>query len=383
MGEGNPAAIRSGAFWFYRKLGFLPDHPAVERIARAEEARKAARPGHRSDRRTLRKLSHTQAHLDLSGGRCRPFPFGALGVALSRWIAERARRRPRARGAALFRARRTPLGPRPRRPRAAGARADVRDDRRPRALERGRAFRPRAHRAREGRAVRGARGAALRAPPPARALAARARRGCADRAGAADRTAPPARTWVIRARSIGPTGGAAATRRDVGGQGVGEGGGGRTALRSAEAHAVDRRQVVRDGRPALAAVLADVEVAGRACRRPGARRAVAVEGVAVDRRRRRSPAAAPRGAASSSCPPSSVRATNSPPSMVMRCMSDLPGTTQAVAPSLGVRRDREAEVHARVGRADLAPGRRAVAAVEHAAVVLLPDVVGLARGTAR
>jgi hypothetical protein len=89
MGENNPEAIRTGAFWFYRKLGFRAADPAVEELARAEEARMRARPGHRSDRRTLHRLSHTEAYLDLSGGRCRPFDFGRFGIALSRHIASK------------------------------------------------------------------------------------------------------------------------------------------------------------------------------------------------------------------------------------------------------------------------------------------------------
>ncbi len=87
MGEHNPAAIATGAFWFYRKLGFRPTNEAVERLAQAEEARMRARKGYRSDRRMLRRLSHTEAVLDLSVGRCRPFDFGRVGVASSRRIA--------------------------------------------------------------------------------------------------------------------------------------------------------------------------------------------------------------------------------------------------------------------------------------------------------
>jgi hypothetical protein len=89
MGEDNPEAIDTGAFWFYRKLGFRPTNPAVEKLAREEEARMRARAGYRSDRRMLNRLSHTRAYLDLSGGRSRPFDFGRLGLAQSRFIAER------------------------------------------------------------------------------------------------------------------------------------------------------------------------------------------------------------------------------------------------------------------------------------------------------
>ncbi|MBL8858740.1 MAG: hypothetical protein JNL28_09560 [Planctomycetes bacterium] len=88
MGENNPDSIATGAFWFYRGLGFKPTNPDVEQLARAEEARMAARPGHRSDRKMLHALSHTEAVLDLSQGRCLPLALGALGVAESRWIAE-------------------------------------------------------------------------------------------------------------------------------------------------------------------------------------------------------------------------------------------------------------------------------------------------------
>jgi len=52
LGLGNDEAIESGAFWFYRKLGFRPMDPAIERLARAEEKR-----GRRSSAATLRKLA--------------------------------------------------------------------------------------------------------------------------------------------------------------------------------------------------------------------------------------------------------------------------------------------------------------------------------------
>jgi hypothetical protein len=87
MGEDNDDALRSGAFWFYRRLGLSAENPRVEALAREEEATMARTPGYRSSLATLRKLSHTSAYLDLSGGRVRPFPFGALGLRTSRAIA--------------------------------------------------------------------------------------------------------------------------------------------------------------------------------------------------------------------------------------------------------------------------------------------------------
>ncbi len=88
MGEGNPAAIRTGAFWFYRKLGFRPVNPAIEELAREEEERMRREPGTRSSVTMLRRLSHTAAFFDLSDGACRPLDLGAIGLRQSRFIAE-------------------------------------------------------------------------------------------------------------------------------------------------------------------------------------------------------------------------------------------------------------------------------------------------------
>lgn len=89
MGEGNEDAIRSGAFWFYRRMGFSASNPRVEALARSEEERMRAEPGYRSNVRMLRRLSNTEAYLDLSNGRCTRFPFGRLGLAVSRFVARR------------------------------------------------------------------------------------------------------------------------------------------------------------------------------------------------------------------------------------------------------------------------------------------------------
>jgi hypothetical protein len=88
MGEGNEDAIRSGAFWFYRKLGFRAANPDVEALARAEEARMLDDSGYRSDRRMLRRLAPTSAYLDLSQGRRVPVDFGKLGILQSKYLTE-------------------------------------------------------------------------------------------------------------------------------------------------------------------------------------------------------------------------------------------------------------------------------------------------------
>ena len=65
IGLGNEEAIESGAFWFYRKLGFRPGRPDLLRIVEREERRVAATPGYRTPPRTLRKLATGHLFLEL------------------------------------------------------------------------------------------------------------------------------------------------------------------------------------------------------------------------------------------------------------------------------------------------------------------------------
>ena len=44
IGDDNEEAIASGAFWFYRKLGFRSMHPDLEKLAQAEERKVQANP---------------------------------------------------------------------------------------------------------------------------------------------------------------------------------------------------------------------------------------------------------------------------------------------------------------------------------------------------
>lgn len=57
IGRGNEEAIESGAFWFYRKLGFRPVDPILEALARKEERRLAAHRDARTPARLLRRLA--------------------------------------------------------------------------------------------------------------------------------------------------------------------------------------------------------------------------------------------------------------------------------------------------------------------------------------
>jgi hypothetical protein len=57
IGYENEEGIESGAFWFYRKLGFRPVRNELMKLAMQEERKAAARPGHRTSPETLRELS--------------------------------------------------------------------------------------------------------------------------------------------------------------------------------------------------------------------------------------------------------------------------------------------------------------------------------------
>jgi hypothetical protein len=57
IGHENEEGIQSGAFWFYRKLGFRPMRPELLKLAEKEEEKIASRKGYRTSPRTLRKLA--------------------------------------------------------------------------------------------------------------------------------------------------------------------------------------------------------------------------------------------------------------------------------------------------------------------------------------
>jgi hypothetical protein len=61
IGQQNDEALDSGAFWFYRKLGFRSGSKALEQLARKEEEKIAANPKYRSPRKTLKRLA--EAHV--------------------------------------------------------------------------------------------------------------------------------------------------------------------------------------------------------------------------------------------------------------------------------------------------------------------------------
>ena len=67
LGKNNEEAIESGAFWFYRKLGFRPGRSDLQRLAEREERKIAADPKYRTPARTLRRLASDHAFYELPG----------------------------------------------------------------------------------------------------------------------------------------------------------------------------------------------------------------------------------------------------------------------------------------------------------------------------
>jgi hypothetical protein len=65
IGDGNEEAIGSGAFWFYRKMGFRSMDPALEKLAQAEGKKVRANPKYRTSAATLRRLSKANVVYEL------------------------------------------------------------------------------------------------------------------------------------------------------------------------------------------------------------------------------------------------------------------------------------------------------------------------------
>jgi hypothetical protein len=90
LGHENDEAIRSGAFWFYRKLGFRPGKPELMTLTESEERKIAARKNHRTSPSTLRKLAagHVFYEFDQQPrGRWDNFSARNIGFAVQRQMA--------------------------------------------------------------------------------------------------------------------------------------------------------------------------------------------------------------------------------------------------------------------------------------------------------
>ena len=67
LGQNNEEAIESGAFWFYRKLGFRPGRTDLLRLVEREERRITDDPKYKSPARTLRRLADSHVFYELPG----------------------------------------------------------------------------------------------------------------------------------------------------------------------------------------------------------------------------------------------------------------------------------------------------------------------------
>jgi hypothetical protein len=67
IGQNNDEALDSGAFWFYRKLGFRSGRAVLEQLAVREEHKIADNPQYRTPKRTLKRLAEAHVFYELPG----------------------------------------------------------------------------------------------------------------------------------------------------------------------------------------------------------------------------------------------------------------------------------------------------------------------------
>jgi hypothetical protein len=90
IGDGNEEAIASGAFWFYRKMGFRSMDSSMEKLAQAEEKKVRANPRYRTSARILRRLSKSHVVYELpeaERGAWDRFAVRNIGFAVQKHIA--------------------------------------------------------------------------------------------------------------------------------------------------------------------------------------------------------------------------------------------------------------------------------------------------------
>lgn len=90
LGHDNEEAIESGAFWFYRKLGFRPGRADLQRMAEREERKIATDPKYRTPARTLKRLAAGHVFYEFPGsevGAWDRFSTRNIGLRVSRRMA--------------------------------------------------------------------------------------------------------------------------------------------------------------------------------------------------------------------------------------------------------------------------------------------------------
>jgi hypothetical protein len=73
LGYGNTEALRSGAFWFYYRLGYRPVDDGIRQLALVEDKKMRRKSGYRSHLGTLRRLVGCDMHLKLPDARQKEF----------------------------------------------------------------------------------------------------------------------------------------------------------------------------------------------------------------------------------------------------------------------------------------------------------------------
>jgi hypothetical protein len=87
VGYENEEGIESGAFWFYRKLGFRPTRRDVSRLVEREEEKIAKQAGYRTPARTLRRLAESPMIFELDqnhAGEWDRFQVRKIGLRMQR-----------------------------------------------------------------------------------------------------------------------------------------------------------------------------------------------------------------------------------------------------------------------------------------------------------
>jgi len=91
LGHENEEALESGAFWFYRKLGFRPGSADLQKLAEREEQKIAADSKYRTPVRTLKRLAAGHVFYELPGsevGAWDRFSTRNIGLRVNRRMAQ-------------------------------------------------------------------------------------------------------------------------------------------------------------------------------------------------------------------------------------------------------------------------------------------------------
>lgn len=89
FGEGNPEAIKSGAFWFYYRLGFRPLEKKLAALASEEWAKIQTNRAYRSSASVLRRLARAHIAVDLEEGVKEVPDLKRISLAATKWIGRR------------------------------------------------------------------------------------------------------------------------------------------------------------------------------------------------------------------------------------------------------------------------------------------------------